>query len=46
MKTTVSLKHFVNDCLWKKFFASIWPKAPSNLTYLTILVTLRPFTQF
>ena len=46
MKTRVSLKYFVNDCLWKHFFASNSPQTPSNLIYLTILVTLRPFTHF
>ena len=46
MKTRVTLKHVVNDCLWKQTFASNPPQTPSNLIYLTILVTLRPFTQF
>ena len=41
-----SLKYFVNDCLWKQFFASNSPQTPSNLISLTILVTVRPFTQF
>ena len=46
MKTRVSLKYLVNDCLWKTFFDSNSPQAPSNLTPLTILVTLIPFTLF
>ena len=39
MKSKVSLKYFVNNCLWKHFLAS-------NLNSLTMLVTLRPFTSF
>ena len=31
MKTRVSLKYFVNDCLWKPFFASILLQTPSNV---------------
>ena len=46
MKTRVSLKYFVNNCLWKQISAFNSPQAPSNLISLTILVTLRPFTQF
>ena len=46
MKTRVSLKYFVNDCLWKQMFASNWYQTLSNLIYLTILVNLRPFTHF
>ena len=47
MKTRVSLKYFVDDCLWKHFFASNSPQIPSNLISLvTILVALKPFTQF
>ena len=46
MKTTVSLKYFVNDCLWKHFIASTSPQTPSNFISLTILVTQRPFTEF
>ena len=46
MKTRVSLKHFVNDRLWKTFLDSTWPGIPSNLISLTILVTLRPSTLF
>ena len=46
MKTRVSLKYFVNDCLWKHSFASNWPQTPLNLISLRILVTLKPFTQF
>ena len=46
MKTSVSLKYFMNDRLWKHFFASNSPQFPSNLISLTSLVTLSPFTQF
>ena len=46
MKTRVSLKYFVNDSLWKQFFASNLPQNPSNLISLPILLPLRPFTQF
>ena len=46
MKTRVSVKVFVNDCLWKLFFASNSIQTPPNAIFLTILVTLRTFTQF
>ena len=46
MKTRVSLKYFVNDCLRKHFFASNWSLTSSNWISLNVLVTLRPFTQF
>ena len=46
MKTRVSRKHFVNDCLWKQFFTFSSSQTPSNLISLTILLTLRPFSQF
>ena len=46
MKTRVSLKYFVNDCLWKHFFDSNTPQTLSNLISLTVMVTLRPFTLF
>ena len=46
MKTRVSVKYFVNDCLWKQFFASNLPQTPPNLIYLTIFVTPRPFAEF
>ena len=46
MKTIVSLKYSVNDYLWKDFFASNSPPTPSNLIFVTKLVTLRSFTQF
>ena len=46
MKTRVSLKYFVSDCIWNAFFDSNLPQTPSNLISLTILVTLRPFTLF
>ena len=40
MKTTVTAKYFVNDCLWKPFVDSNSSQTPSNLISLTILVTL------
>ena len=46
MKTRVSVKYFVNDCLWKYFFVSNLLETPSNLIPLTILATLRSLTQF
>ena len=46
MEARVSLRFFVNDCLWKHFFASKSTQTHSNLISLTILVTLRPSTQF
>ena len=46
MKTRISLRYFVNDCLWKHFLASNSPQTSSNLIYLSILLTLMPFTQF
>ena len=45
MKTTVSLKYFVNDCLWKHFLKSNSPQTHSISISLTILVTLRPLTR-
>ena len=45
MKTRVSLRYFVNDCLWKHFLSSNSPQTPSNLIYFSILLTVRPFTQ-
>ena len=46
MKTRVSRKYFVDDCVWKQFFASNSPQTPSNLISFTILLALRFFTQF
>ena len=46
MKTGVSLKYFVNDCIWKQFLGSKSPQTSSNLISFTILVTLKPSTQF
>ena len=47
MKTRVSLKYFVTDCLWKPFLNSNLSKTPSNFQIsLIILVTPRPFTLF
>ena len=45
-KTRVCLKYFVHDCLWKQFLLQFLLFVLSNLIYLTILVTLRPLTQF
>ena len=42
MKTRVSLKYFVNDCLWKHFFDSNSPQTLVNVISLPILATLRP----
>ena len=33
MKTRVSLKYFVNDCLWKHFFALNLPPDPFKLNF-------------
>ena len=46
MKTRVSLKYFVIDCLQKDFFNPNWPQTSSKLIYLKILVTLRLLTLF
>ena len=47
MKTRVTLKYFVIDCLWKYFFfVSDSHHTPSSLIAVIILVVLRPFTQF
>ena len=46
MKSRVSLKYFVNDCLWKHCFAPKSPQVPSNLIPLKILGTLRFITRF
>ena len=46
MKTRVCLKYFVNNCLWKQRFASKLTQTPLNVISFTILVTLRPLTQF
>ena len=46
MKTKVSLKYFLNVCLWKLFAASLLPQIPLNLILLTILRTPRPLTHF
>ena len=46
MKTRVSLKYFVNGCLWKPFLASNSPQTPSNFISLTISLNLRPSTLF
>ena len=45
MKTRVTLRYFVNDCLWNYFLASNAPQTTLNLIYLSILLILRPFTQ-
>ena len=46
METRVSLKYFVNGCLWKPFFTYKLPQTSPNLISLTILVTLRLLAQF
>ena len=46
MKTRVSLKYFVNHCLWKYFFASHMYEKPANLICFDNLITPMPFTQF
>ena len=46
MKTRVCLKDFVNDCIWKQFFASDLPQTPLKMVCLTILGTLRSLTRF
>ena len=48
VKTIVSLKCFVSDCLWKPFLDCKLAQAPLNLILLTILVTVLPriFTWF
>ena len=38
----MNLRNFVNDCLWKRFLDSHSPQT-SDLLFLTILVSLRPF---
>ena len=46
VKTRISLKDFVNDCLLKQFFASTSHRTRSNLISLTILVkTFHSFNQ-
>ena len=44
--TKVCLIYFGQDCLWKKCFVSNSSQSLSNLICFTILVTLRPLTQF
>ena len=44
MKTRVSLKYFVNYCLWKQFFDCNLPRKSSNLTAFPFSVILMPFT--
>ena len=34
MKTTVSLKCFVNDCFWKQHFSSNSPQTTSKLNFV------------
>ena len=45
MKTRDYLKYFVPDCLWKMLFVSNLLRICS-LKCLTILITLRPLTEF
>ena len=44
VKTIVGRKYFVIDYLWKPVFDSNSSQTPSNLIFLTILVTLKSFT--
>ena len=46
MKTRVCLKYLVYASLWKLFLPRNLPVARFNLICLTVLVTLRPLTQF
>ena len=46
MKTRVSIKYFVNDCLWKPYLDSNSLQTPSNLISLIYLVTPKPFIFF
>ena len=39
MKIKVSLKYFINGCLWKHFLASNTPQTTSNLIFLTSLAS-------
>ena len=41
-----TIKYFVNDCLWDHLFGSNSSLTSSNLSSLTALATLRPFTKF
>ena len=43
MKAKVGLQYFVSYCICKYFFDSNSHQTPLNLSYLTILVTLRSF---
>ena len=40
MKIKVSLKYFINGCLWKQFLTSNTPQTTSNLIFLTTLASL------
>ena len=46
MKTTVSLKYLVTDCLWKPLFDSNLLRTPWHLIPLSIFVTLKPLLLF
>ena len=46
VKTTVTLKDFVNDCLLKYFLVFNSPQTTSSWLYLNILLTLKRFTEF
>ena len=35
MKIRISLKYFVNDCIWKHFFATNFSQTPTNIYFLT-----------
>ena len=43
MKTRVSVKYFVNDCLWKPLFDSYSLQTPSDLISLTVFVDSKAF---
>ena len=45
MKTGVVFKYFVHDCIWNHS-PSNWPRESLNVICFTILITLRPLTQF
>ena len=46
METRINRRCFVNNCLWKQFFASDSTQTPSNLIFMTILVPPRHLPQF
>ena len=46
MKNRVSIKYFVNICLWKHFFAFNLSQTTANLIFSKVLVTPRLFALF